>query len=394
MLRVNDTGRPRRGAPDAGRAGEGERIGAWNSNPSSGSPPTRSASPANASSSSRRAGRSTWSRSSSRSSRWSCSALDPGDPRARSAWRPARVRRATSSALEEPIEPLWRAGRLSIGYAEERDLVLLEIEELVERGRGRRTRSRTRSAPEPRRTKDRNPTHPTVGHARTDARALPARRGGGLARPSDVPVLRQPDRPRGAHVPGDERAPGDRWPVISGERRGPRAPRRAARRAAPRRRGALRSSNGQLEILGLLPRSSNYTFLARVRDGDPDARRLQAAPGEAPCGTSPTGRSPRARSPRSSSPRRWAGRGSRRPCCATGPQGPGSVQRFVAFDPEPALPHDAARREPTSSGGSPRSTSSPTTPTASRGTACSPRTAGSSSSITACASTWSPSSGR
>ena len=34
-------------------------------------------------------------------------------------------------ALEEPVEPLWRAGRLSIGYQEERDLILLEIEELV-----------------------------------------------------------------------------------------------------------------------------------------------------------------------------------------------------------------------------------------------------------------------
>jgi len=34
--------------------------------------------------------------------------------------------------LEPPLEPLWRAGRLSIGYTEERDLMLLEIEELVE----------------------------------------------------------------------------------------------------------------------------------------------------------------------------------------------------------------------------------------------------------------------
>jgi uncharacterized repeat protein (TIGR03847 family) len=33
--------------------------------------------------------------------------------------------------LEEPIDPIWRAGRLSIGYEEERDLLLLEIEELV-----------------------------------------------------------------------------------------------------------------------------------------------------------------------------------------------------------------------------------------------------------------------
>jgi len=33
--------------------------------------------------------------------------------------------------LEEPIEPLWRAGRLSIGYLEDRDLLLLEVHELV-----------------------------------------------------------------------------------------------------------------------------------------------------------------------------------------------------------------------------------------------------------------------
>jgi uncharacterized repeat protein (TIGR03847 family) len=33
--------------------------------------------------------------------------------------------------LEEPVVPEWRAGRLSVGYDEERDLVLLEAEELV-----------------------------------------------------------------------------------------------------------------------------------------------------------------------------------------------------------------------------------------------------------------------
>ncbi len=33
--------------------------------------------------------------------------------------------------LEEPFEPLWRAGRLSIGYEPERDLFLLEVEEFV-----------------------------------------------------------------------------------------------------------------------------------------------------------------------------------------------------------------------------------------------------------------------
>ena len=33
--------------------------------------------------------------------------------------------------LEEPLEPEWRVGKLSIGYAEDRDLLLLELEELV-----------------------------------------------------------------------------------------------------------------------------------------------------------------------------------------------------------------------------------------------------------------------
>jgi uncharacterized repeat protein (TIGR03847 family) len=36
-----------------------------------------------------------------------------------------------SLELEPPLEPLWRAGRLSIGYAEDRDLMILELEEQV-----------------------------------------------------------------------------------------------------------------------------------------------------------------------------------------------------------------------------------------------------------------------
>jgi uncharacterized repeat protein (TIGR03847 family) len=35
-------------------------------------------------------------------------------------------------ALEEPVEARWRAGRLSIGYLDDRDLLLLEVEELLE----------------------------------------------------------------------------------------------------------------------------------------------------------------------------------------------------------------------------------------------------------------------
>jgi uncharacterized repeat protein (TIGR03847 family) len=38
--------------------------------------------------------------------------------------------------LEEPLEPMWRVGRLSIGYQEDRDLMLLEAEELVPEDEG------------------------------------------------------------------------------------------------------------------------------------------------------------------------------------------------------------------------------------------------------------------
>jgi uncharacterized repeat protein (TIGR03847 family) len=36
-----------------------------------------------------------------------------------------------SMGLDEPLMPEWRAGRLSIGYQEERDLLMLEAEELL-----------------------------------------------------------------------------------------------------------------------------------------------------------------------------------------------------------------------------------------------------------------------
>jgi uncharacterized repeat protein (TIGR03847 family) len=34
--------------------------------------------------------------------------------------------------LEDFVEPMWRAGRLSIGYLEDRDLLLLEVEEVLD----------------------------------------------------------------------------------------------------------------------------------------------------------------------------------------------------------------------------------------------------------------------
>src|SRR5918994_7308187 len=56
----------------------------------------------------------------------------------------------TELELEPPLEPLWRAGRLSIGYVEERDLMLLELEELVPEADEEEAESpETPDAPEP-----------------------------------------------------------------------------------------------------------------------------------------------------------------------------------------------------------------------------------------------------
>ena len=42
---------------------------------------------------------------------------------------PEPAAKASAMALEEPIDPRWRAGRLSIGFDQDRDLFLLEVEE-------------------------------------------------------------------------------------------------------------------------------------------------------------------------------------------------------------------------------------------------------------------------
>lgn len=51
--------------------------------------------------------------------------------------------------LEEPIVPEWRAGRLSIGYDEDRDLVLLEAEEYVAEGQDEEEEKNETLLPDP-----------------------------------------------------------------------------------------------------------------------------------------------------------------------------------------------------------------------------------------------------
>jgi hypothetical protein len=92
---------------------------------------------------------------------------------------------------------------------------------------------------------------------------------------------------------------------------------------------------GELEVLGLLPRASNFTFLARVSGGEEQTLAVyKPRSGEAPLWDFPEG-SLAAREVAAfvvASDLGWP----RVPptVLRDGPQGTGSVQRFVAFDPD------------------------------------------------------------
>lgn len=91
---------------------------------------------------------------------------------------------------------------------------------------------------------------------------------------------------------------------------------------------------GELEILGLLPRASNFTFLARVRDGAEQTLAVyKPRSGEAPLWDFEEG-SLAAREVAAFVVADALGWPWVPPTVLRdGPHGPGSVQRFVAFDP-------------------------------------------------------------
>jgi uncharacterized repeat protein (TIGR03843 family) len=100
--------------------------------------------------------------------------------------------------------------------------------------------------------------------------------------------------------------------------------------------GVLRLlERGALEPLGLLPRASNSTFLCRVRDGEEELLAVyKPRAGEAPLWDFPDGTLCRREVAAYvlADALGWP----RVPptVLRDGPQGPGSVQRFLAFDPE------------------------------------------------------------
>ena len=122
-------------------------------------------------------------------------------------------------------------------------------------------------------------------------------------RPSHVPVLRQPHGPRRARMSRDERA-------LEAGLSDPAVPPALAR--------------GELEILGLLPRSSNYTFLAARHRRRTATRTLgvyKPQRGEMPAVGLPGGHAVPSRGGglRGGS-RRWGGRTCRPRSCATAPR--------------------------------------------------------------------------
>jgi len=119
---------------------------------------------------------------------------------------------------------------------------------------------------------------------------------------------------------------------VPGDERPPRPPRGVSAAQVDVLR-ALRE--GELEVLGLLPRSSNYTFLVRVQDGTPERTLAVYKPraGEAPLWDFPEGtlcsREVAAFELAAALGWPWVPPTVLR----NGPHGEGSVQLFVEFEP-------------------------------------------------------------
>lgn len=119
-------------------------------------------------------------------------------------------------------------------------------------------------------------------------------------------------------MPGDERPPGPGQALTAGD--GAALPLLA---------------HGELEVLGLLPRASNYTFLARVSRGDRQVLAVyKPRAGEAPLWDFPEGTLCRREVAAYTVARALGWPRVPPTVLRDGPDGPGSVQLFLDFDPD------------------------------------------------------------
>src|SRR5438309_9737957 len=93
-------------------------------------------------------------------------------------------------------------------------------------------------------------------------------------------------------------------------------------------------AEGEMEILGLMPRASNYTFLASVRRGEEQVHAVyKPRAGETPLWDFPEGTLCRREVAAYLVARALGWPNVPPTVLRDGPEGPGSVQRFIEFDP-------------------------------------------------------------
>ena len=106
-------------------------------------------------------------------------------------------------------------------------------------------------------------------------------------------------------------------------------------------------ASGELEVIGLLPRASNSTFLARACDGDREAMAVyKPVAGETPLWDFPDGSLAARETAAYRVARSLGWPGVPPTVLRDGPQGPGAVQLFVEMDPRGEHYFTLAERRP------------------------------------------------
>ncbi len=246
---------------------------------------------------------------------------------------------ADDGPLETPIEDEFRVTTMSLGWDDERGVVLIEATRRAggPAGRCRRAHGRSRMPRPPRIVAG----HPVAG---AGAGLRPAHPGPRVGRAASLPLLRWAVGPHRARLP-----PRERLPALTSAGRARHTRRMGATTARATRPAGLLAANGSPQARWRssdgsptpptspcslpcmrLPRWGSRPLRQPVpTPATPSTNRCAA---NAHCGISPAALWPAARSPRRCSPKPWGMPWCRRPCCGWGLWAParyncGSVTR-------------------------------------------------------------------